>query len=92
MLEQQGLVYHLHLARPWPAPLPPRGPDEPCYLVCERCERVDTVASSDLDDARSAVSGRVGYQATFTHFPVVGLCPACAAAAAAHLPPGPADG
>lgn len=79
MLEQQGLVYHMHLGH-GPRRYRLRGSDEPCYVVCERCERVDTVAFANLDDARSAIKERVGYRASFTHFPIVGVCPACTAA------------
>jgi Fur family ferric uptake transcriptional regulator len=69
--------------RSWPAPHRLVGTDEPCYVVCERRERIDSVASSDLDSARAAISERLGYQAAFVHFPLVGICPACAAATSA---------
>jgi Fur family ferric uptake transcriptional regulator len=73
ILEQEGLVYHLH---PGHGPRHYRlaGCDAPCYLVCER---FDAVAFSDLDDVRAAIRERVGYSASLTHFPIVGLCPAC---------------
>jgi len=29
----------------------------------------------ELDDARAAIARRVGYEASFTHFPIVGVCP-----------------
>jgi Fur family ferric uptake transcriptional regulator len=89
MLEQQGLVYHLHLGH-GPRHYRLVGTDEPCYVVCERCERIDSVTSSDLDGARAAISERVGYQASFVHFPLVGVCPACAAAAPVQTPQRPA--
>jgi hypothetical protein len=37
------------------------------------------VAPGELDDVRAAVLDAVGYRARFTHFPLAGLCPACAA-------------
>ena len=37
-----------------------------------------TLASEALDTVRAAVLDASGYTARFTHFPVVGLCPACA--------------
>jgi Fur family ferric uptake transcriptional regulator len=87
MLEQQGLVYHLHLGhRPRSYRLV--SADEPCYVVCERCERVDAVSTSQLDDARAAIRDRIGYRAGFTHYPIVGVCPACSAADPADQPPG----
>ena len=76
MLEQQGLVYHMHLGH-GPRHYRLCGPDEPCYIVCERCERVDAVASAELDDARAAIRDHVGYRPSFAHFPIVGVCPAC---------------
>ena len=91
MLEQRGLVYHLHLGH-GPRHYRLVDPDEPCYVVCECCERVEAVAFSSLEDARAAIRQRVGYEAVFTHFPVVGVCPACAARGASVPPaPCPAD-
>jgi Fur family ferric uptake transcriptional regulator len=78
MLEQQGLAYHVHLGH---GPRRFRLVNEAatCYVVCERCDRVKTVDSADLDDARDAVAARLGYRASFEHFPVVGICPECIA-------------
>lgn len=76
MLEQQGLVYHLHLGH-GPRHYRLEGPDEPCYVVCERCQRVDAVVAANLDDARAAIGAQIGYTANFTHFPIVGVCPDC---------------
>jgi len=91
MLEQRGLVYHLHLGH-GPRHYRLVGADEPCYVVCERCERVEAVAFSSLEDARAAIRQRVGYEAVFTHFPVVGVCPACATRGGPVPPPScPAD-
>ena len=53
------------------------------YLVCERCSRVDTVEAQELDRVRADVRERFGYEVRFSHFPIVGLCAACAAAGSA---------
>jgi Fur family ferric uptake transcriptional regulator len=45
------------------------------YLVCESCRAVRAV---ELDDLRSLIQDRFGYQASFNHFPVIGLCGDCA--------------
>jgi hypothetical protein len=37
-----------------------------------------TLAPDALHAVRDAVHEACGYTARFTHFPVVGLCPACA--------------
>jgi Fur family ferric uptake transcriptional regulator len=74
-LEELGVVRHVHL---------PHGPGlytlerDTEYLVCERCERVETVAAERLDEVRGAIRRSFGYHARFSHFPIVGLCAACA--------------
>jgi hypothetical protein len=42
------------------------------------------VDTAELDAVRELVESRFGYRASFTHFPIVGLCPSCAAAV--HAP------
>lgn len=78
MLEQQGLVYHLHLGH-GPRYYRLSGPNESCYLVCERCERVAEITASGLDGARAALLEQTGFQASFTHFAIAGACAACSA-------------
>lgn len=74
-LEELGVVRHVHLHH---------GPGlytlerDTEYLVCERCERVDTVNAARLDEIRAAIHHRFGYHARFSHFPIVGLCADCA--------------
>jgi Fur family ferric uptake transcriptional regulator len=82
VLEQQGLVRHAHLGHgPGLYALVARGDRE--YLYCERCHAVTAVAPAELDPIREQVRERFGYEARFTHFPISGTCPSCAAAAAA---------
>lgn len=75
-MEQLGLVRHLHLGH-GPGRYRLAGADEQAYMVCERCERVDVVDSAALDEARDALVRAVGYEASFVHFPIVGVCPSC---------------
>jgi Fur family ferric uptake transcriptional regulator len=78
-LEDIGLVRHVHLGH---------GPglhalvvgSEPEYLTCERCGDYRVVAPEELDTIRELIARQFGYQASFAHFPIVGLCANCARA------------
>jgi hypothetical protein len=37
------------------------------------------VAPQELDRVRELIEREFGYRASFTHFPIVGLCSSCAA-------------
>jgi Fur family ferric uptake transcriptional regulator len=77
-MERHGLVRHVHLGHgPGLYVLVGRGEQE--YLYCERCGAVRAVAAGELDPVRRRVAELFGYAAHFTHFPIVGLCPRCAA-------------
>lgn len=80
MLEQQGLVYHVHHGH-GPRRYRLTGADEPCYLVCERCEQVDEIAAAALDGVRAAIHERTGFSADFARTAVAGTCATCGAAA-----------
>jgi Fur family ferric uptake transcriptional regulator len=84
-LESQGLLRHVHLGH-GPGLYAPRGRGEREYLFCESCGAVRALAPSELDGVRDRVRERFGYEARFTHFPIVGLCPACADAAGGPPP------
>jgi Fur family ferric uptake transcriptional regulator len=92
LFEQLGVVRHVHLGHgPGLYALERGGGSE--YLVCERCDRVEVLEPADLDPLRAEVRARFGYEVRFSHFPIVGLCPACAAAPgaeAAEAGPAPA--
>ena len=49
------------------------------YLACESCGRVESVDPESLDGVRASVRDLTGFAARFSHFPIVGLCPECAA-------------
>jgi Fur family ferric uptake transcriptional regulator len=75
-LEQHGLARHVHLGHgPGLYALVGRGERE--FLSCERCGAVRTLTPDELDPVREQLRERFGYQARFTHFAIVGLCPAC---------------
>jgi Fur family ferric uptake transcriptional regulator len=76
-LERQGLVRHFHLGH-GPGLYALVGVGEREYLFCERCGAVKALSPRELDPIREQVRDRFGYAARFTHFPIVGACPACA--------------
>lgn len=77
-LEALGVVRHVHLGHgPGLYALTRDGGRE--YLVCDRCDRVTVVSPSQLDHVRARVRDDLGFEASFSHFPMVGLCAACAA-------------
>jgi Fur family ferric uptake transcriptional regulator len=77
--EDIGLVRHVHLGHgPGLHALAVGGERE--YLTCERCADYRPLAVNELDCVRELIERQFGYRASFTHFPIVGLCPGCAAA------------
>lgn len=81
--EALGVLRHVHLGHgPGLYSLIGRGERE--YLSCERCNRVTSVEPDRLDAIRELIRKQFGYETRFTHFPIIGLCPDCAAAASGH--------
>lgn len=85
-LEGIGLVRHVHGGHgPGLYTLADRIERE--YLQCERCGVLRGVEPSVLAEARTAIRRATGYDAHFSHFPIVGCCPECARGGpAAHGP------
>jgi len=76
-LEQLGVVRHFHAGHG--AGLYALAGRELCeYLVCDTCGVVRAVESRALDPVRAALRDSSGWNARFTHFPIVGSCPSCA--------------
>jgi len=76
--EDIDLVHHVHLGHgPGLYALAMRGGRE--YLTCERCAEYLVVCVDELDGVRALIEREFGYLAAFDHFPIVGLCSACAA-------------
>ena len=83
-LERVGIVQHVHLGH-GPGLYALAGGREREYLVCDRCGRVEAVASERLERTRETIRDDFGYEARFTHFPIVGICADCSASGeAAH--------
>ena len=76
-LEELGLVRHLHLGH-GPGLYSLAGTGEREYLVCSSCRALEALEPNALDGVRSQIKRRFGYEARFSHFPIVGLCPDCA--------------
>jgi Fur family ferric uptake transcriptional regulator len=75
-LEELGAVRHLHVAHgPGLYALIVGGERE--YLACERCDQVTAVDAVRLDPVRRRIRTDFGYEARFSHFPIVGLCERC---------------
>jgi Fur family ferric uptake transcriptional regulator len=82
-LEAVGLVRHFHLGH-GPGLYGLVGAGEREYLVCDSCSSVRAVEPADLDRVRALIKGQFGHDASFTHFPIVGLCSECAREEPAH--------
>lgn len=78
-LEELGLVRHVHLGH-GPGLYALSGPGDREYIVCERCDAVRSIQPAALDGIRDEIRRRFGHEARFAHFPLGGLCAACAAA------------
>ncbi|MET0762025.1 MAG: transcriptional repressor [Thermoleophilaceae bacterium] len=76
-LQQVGLVRHCHLGH-GPGLYAPADAREREYLVCDSCSAVLAVEPSEMDAVRELIQERFGYEARFSHFPILGLCADCA--------------
>jgi Fur family ferric uptake transcriptional regulator len=81
VLEELGLVRHVHLGHA-PGLYTLAGRMEQEYVVCERCSEHIALPAQRLQRAREAIRRETGYEVRFTHFPIVGVCPACAGSGA----------
>jgi Fur family ferric uptake transcriptional regulator len=77
-LQDLGVARHVHIGH-GPGLYALATGAEREYLACERCDAVTIVEAATLDGVRAAVRAASGYEARFDHFPIVGLCPSCAA-------------
>jgi Fur family ferric uptake transcriptional regulator len=77
-LEQHGVVRHFHAGHGAGRYVLACG-EESEYLACDRCGTVREIDRGELEPLRKFVRARFGYEVGFTHFPMMGLCPRCAA-------------
>jgi Fur family transcriptional regulator, ferric uptake regulator len=76
-LEDLGLVRHMHLGH-GPGRYALSRSEEHGYLACEQCDALIAADADAFDPLRALVRETFGFEARFGHFPIVGLCPACA--------------
>ena len=76
-LGELGLVRHFHAGH-GPGRYVLEGLDDREYLACESCGALESVEPSTLDGVRAEVRELSGFEARFSHFPIVGLCARCA--------------
>ncbi len=81
-LEGIGLVRHVHLGH-GPGLYSLAGADIE-FVTCERCGAHETLESHRLEAAKQLIERETGYRPRFTHFPIVGICPACQEEGHAH--------
>ncbi len=72
-----GLVRHFHAGH-GPGRYVLEGFGDREYLACESCGTLESVEPAALDNVRDAVRDLSGFEARFSHFPIVGLCARCA--------------
>ena len=77
LLERLGLVRHVHIGH-GPGLYALVSADERCYVVCEHCNRIHRLPPAELEAIRERIGEVSGYEAHFSHFPILGLCPRCA--------------
>ena len=76
-LGELGLVRHFHAGH-GPGRYVLAGFGDREYLACESCGALESVEPAALDEVRDAVRELSGFEARFSHFPIVGLCARCA--------------
>ena len=77
--ERLGLVRHFHLGHS-PGLYVRAGAGVSEYLVCASCQAVRAVDPHSLTGVRDEIERAFGWEACFTHDPIVGLCPQCRSA------------
>jgi Fur family ferric uptake transcriptional regulator len=75
-LAAAGLVEHLHV--PHGAGLYVLTGRSDGWATCERCGGVERLGRGAAARLREAVRTATGFEAGLAHFPLVGVCPACA--------------
>jgi Fur family ferric uptake transcriptional regulator len=80
-LERAGLVVHAHAGH-GPAEYRLRNPGTPGVACCEVCGRSQPIAAPALAHLQAVLRDRLGWEASFSHFPLLGRCPDCAGAGA----------
>ena len=75
-LEEIGVVRHFHAGH-GPGRYVLAGDGEREYLACASCGALETVHPGQIDSFRDEIRARFGFEVSFTHFPMVGVCGQC---------------
>ena len=78
-LGELGLVRHFHAGH-GPGRYVLEGAGDREYITCESCGALESVDPSALDGIRDEIRALSGFEARFSHVPIVGLCARCARA------------
>jgi Fur family ferric uptake transcriptional regulator len=76
-LGELGLVRHFHAGH-GPGRYVLEGTGDREYIACESCGALESVDPTTLDGVRDEIRALSGFEARFSHFPIVGLCARCA--------------
>jgi Fur family ferric uptake transcriptional regulator len=82
-LESVGLIRHVHVGH-GPGMYALAARRDRGYAACEVCGRHAALDAPALAAVRAAIQDATGFTSDFSHFPIVGRCPDCAADAGAH--------
>lgn len=77
LFERLGMVRHVHIGH-GPGLYALVGESDPTYLVCESCGRLGRLPGTNVAEIRTGILDATGFQAHFSHFPILGLCDRCA--------------
>ena len=77
LFERLGMVRHVHIGH-GPGLYALAGAGEHTYLVCEQCKRLSRLPIDEVERIRARIDETTGFEAHFTHFPILGLCASCA--------------
>lgn len=75
--ERIGLIRHFHVGH-GPGLYARTSLGDREYLICDVCGKHQAVEPDRLDRVRKLIRSDFGHEASFTHFPIGGLCRACA--------------
>lgn len=78
LFEQLGLVRHVHIGH-GPGLYSLASGEERCFVVCERCGALGRLSPREAERIGELIADASGFEAHFSHFPVLGLCPRCVA-------------
>jgi Fur family transcriptional regulator, ferric uptake regulator len=84
-LEEVGLIRHVHLGHA-AGRYALAGRRRREYLVCAHCGGIAELAADELDRVRRLIEFDFDFHASFAHFPITGICGACARAARRPAP------